>query len=156
MLFEAGAVQGVDEELINGRDDDGDGRVDEDNRMPWPIDVQPGTDSYEREGGGHKWRIIAGGAIIGVFFYILLSFFGLPLFLVFGYIQSVNDVGFGWIFSMTGALLARFYFWKRYGMQQWRQYAMVLAVGYGVGMALIGMFCAALAMISKAISPLSY
>ena len=33
---------------------------------------------------------------------------------------------------------------------------MVLAVGFGVGMALIGMFCAALAMISKSVSSLSY
>ena len=32
------------------------------------------------------------------------------------------------------------------------RYAMVLAVGFGVGMSLIGMFCSALLMISKAVS----
>ena len=58
--------------------------------------------------------------------------------------------------QIIGALLARFYFWKKYGKQQWRQYAMVLAVGFGVGMSLIGMFCAALAMISKSVSSLQY
>ena len=62
-----------------------------------------GTAAYYEEGGGNKWKIIVGAAMIGVFFYLVLSFFGLPLFLVFGYIQGVNDVSFGWIFSMTGA-----------------------------------------------------
>ena len=51
---------------------------------------------------------------------------------------------------------ARHYFWKRYGKQQWRQYAMVLFVGFGVGMALVGMFSAALSIINKAVSSLAY
>ncbi|MBI94218.1 MAG: hypothetical protein CME05_13585 [Gemmatimonadaceae bacterium] len=42
---------------------------------------------------------------------------------------------------MIGALLAKYYFWPRYGTQQWRQYAMVLAVGFGVGISLVGMVC---------------
>lgn len=54
---------------------------------------------------------------------------------------------------MIGALLAKYYFWPRYGTQQWRQYAMVLAVGFGVGIFLIGMVCAAVLMISKGVSP---
>ncbi len=33
---------------------------------------------------------------------------------------------------------------------------MVLVVGFGVGMSLVGMFCAALAMIVKAVSALMY
>jgi hypothetical protein len=52
--------------------------------------------------------------------------------------------------------LARGYFWKKYGKQEWRRYAMVLSVGFGVGMSLVGMFCAALAMVSKAVSALAY
>jgi hypothetical protein len=54
--------------------------------------------------------------------------------------------------EVIGALLARHYFWRRYGKQEWRQYAMVMAVGFGVGMSLVGMICASLAMISKAVS----
>jgi hypothetical protein len=80
----------------------------------------------------------------------------LPIFLIWGYVQSVNGIPHDLLPQIFGALLARFYFWKRYGKQQWRQYAMVLTVGFGVGMSLIGMFCAALAMISKAVSPLQY
>lgn len=36
--------------------------------------------------------------------------------------------------------------------QEWRRYAMVLAVGLDVDMSLIGMLCSALAMISQAAS----
>ena len=55
--------------------------------------------------------------------------------------------------EVIGALLAKYYFWPRYGKREWRQYAMVLAVGHGVGMALIGMVCAAVQMIAKAVTP---
>ena len=54
--------------------------------------------------------------------------------------------------EVIGALVARHYMWPRFGTQQWRQFAMVLAVGFGVGMSLVGMVCAALQMIDKAIS----
>ena len=131
----------VDEEVVNGTDDDGDGLIDEDFGHPF---------------GGLKWPIIAIGAGFGLVAYFLLSFFGMPIFLIWGYVQSVNGIPHTLLPQIIGALLARFYFWKRYGKQEWRRYAMVLAVGFGVGMALIGMFCAALAMISKAVSALSY
>tara|TARA_Y100000588_G_scaffold211751_1_gene225882 strand:- start:1674 stop:2405 length:732 start_codon:yes stop_codon:yes gene_type:complete len=145
IVFRQGKIQGIDEELINGEDDDGDGRIDEDFYHP-----------LDDGDGGEKWKVIVFGTVFGLVGYFVLNFFGLPLFLIFGYVSSVNDVSFGWMFSLIGAFLARFYFWKRYGQQQWRQYAMVLAVGYGVGMALIGMFCAALAMIAKAVSSLQF
>ena len=131
----------VDEELVNGYDDDGDGRIDEDFHHPL---------------AGRKWPIIAIGAGFGLVVYFTLSFVGLPIFLIWGYVQSVNGIPHDLLPQIIGALLARFYFWKRYGKQEWRRYAMVLAVGFGAGMALIGMFCAALAIIGKAVSTLSY
>ena len=80
----------------------------------------------------------------------------MPMFFIWGYIRSVASSGTAVFFTMLteviGAFLARYYFWPRYGKQQWRQYAMVIAVGFGVGMSLIGMCCAALAMIAKAVS----
>ena len=59
---------------------------------------------------------------------------------------------FSLLTEVIGALIARYYFWPRYGRQQWRQYAMVLAVGFGVGMSLIGMCSAAVLMVVKAVS----
>ena len=132
----------IDEELINGRDDDGDGVIDEKD-IYHPLD-------------GRKWPIIAFGAGFGIVVYFALSILGLPIFLIWGYVQSVNGIPHNLLPQIFGALLARFYFWKRYGKQEWRRYAMVLSVGFGVGMSLIGMFCAALAMVSKAVSSLLY
>ena len=131
----------VDEELFNLADDDGDGVADED--FHHPLD-------------GWKWPIMLFGAGFGLVMYFGLSFLGLPVFLIWGYVQSVLGIPTSLLPQIFGALLARFYFWKRYGRQEWRRYAMVLTVGFGVGMSLIGMFCAALAMVSKAVSALQY
>ena len=141
LTYRAGAVEGLDEELLNNRDDDGDGLIDEDTHHP--LD-------------GEKWPIILGGAGFGLVAYFTLAFMGMPIFLIWGYVQSVNGIPHFLIPQIIGALIARHYFWKRYGKQEWRRYAMVLSVGFGVGMSLIGMFSAALAMIKKAVSSLAY
>jgi hypothetical protein len=135
----------ADEEYTNYQDDDEDGLIDEDAGRP--LD-------------GRKWPIAVAGLAFGLGFYALLNAFGMPVFFVWGYIRSVTSTGTATFFAILteviGALLAKYYFWPRFGKQQWRQYAMVLAVGFGVGMSLVGMVCAALAMISKAVSVLSF
>ena len=141
LTYRAGAVEGLDEELLNNSDDDGDGLIDEDTYHP--LD-------------GKKWPIILGGAGFGLTAYFTLAFMGMPIFLIWGYVQSVNGIPHFLIPQIIGALIARRYFWPRYGKQDWRRYAMVLTVGFGVGMSLIGMFSAALAMIKKAVSSLAY
>ena len=141
LTYREGAIEGIDEELVNNRDDDGDGLIDEDTHHPL---------------GGRKWPIIIGAASFGLAAYFALTFLGMPIFMIFGYVQSVNGIPHFLIPQVIGALLARHYFWKRYGKQQWRQYAMVLSVGFGVGMALVGMFSAALSIIKKAVSSLAY
>ncbi len=131
----------ADEEYFNYKDDDGDGFIDEDTRHPLQ---------------GEKWPIVVFGTVFGLVFYAVLGFLGMPMFFIWGYIRSVASTGtatfFVFLTEVIGALLAKYYFWPRYGKQQWRQYAMVLAVGHGVGMALIGMVCAAVQMINKAIT----
>ena len=131
----------TDEEVVNGRDDDGDGLVDED---------------YHHPLNGKKWPIIAFGAGFGLTAYFAMAMLGMPIFLIWGYVQSVNGIPHFLIPQIIGALLGRYYFWAKYGKQEWRRYAMVLSVGFGVGMSLIGMFAAALAMINKAVSSLQY
>jgi hypothetical protein len=130
-----------DEEYYNRKDDDGDGLIDEDCSHPLR---------------GLKWPIAVFGAGFGLSFYAILGYLGMPMFFVWGYIRSVASSGtatfFAMLTEMIGALIARYYFWPRFGKQEWRQYAMVLAVGFGVGMSLIGMSCAAVQMISKAVS----
>ena len=85
-----------------------------------------------------------------------MAFLVMPIFLIWGYVQSVNGIPHFLIPQIIGALIGKYYFWDRYGKQEWRRYAMVLSVGFGVGMSLIGMLSAALAMINKAVSSLMY
>ena len=131
----------ADEERLNQKDDDGDGAIDEDVHHPLR---------------GEKWPIIGIGAGFGLVLYGILGFLGMPMFFIWGYIRAVATSGVATFFSLLteviGALIARYYFWPRYGRQQWRQYAMVLAVGFGVGMSLIGMCSAAVLMVVKAVS----
>ncbi|HCL28687.1 MAG TPA: hypothetical protein DIC52_09655 [Candidatus Latescibacteria bacterium] len=131
----------ADEEVLNQRDDDGDGAIDEDIRHP--LD-------------GEKWPILVFGLVFGLGLYSFLGFFGMPMFFIWGYIRAVASAGAATFFAMftevIGALLARYYFWPKFGKKHWRQVAMVLAVGFGVGISLVGMFCAATLMISKAVS----
>jgi hypothetical protein len=130
----------VDEEYYNHKDDDGDALIDEDCHHPLE---------------GRKWPLAVFGAVFGLGFYGVLNLIGMPMFFIFGYIRSVVSGPTALFTMMTeviGALAARRYFWPRFGTQQWRQFAMVMAVGFGVGMSLVGMICAALQMIDKAIS----
>jgi hypothetical protein len=56
---------------------------------------------------------------------------------------------------VVGALLGRFYFYKRFGAR-WRQYAPVLLAGFSCGMGLTGMFAMGFALILKSLSHMAY
>ena len=103
-----------------------------------------------------KPKVIGAGFIVGLVSFVVLSVFGLPILLVFGYIRSLTSIPHYLITEIIGALLARYYFWKKYGKQQWRLYAAVLMVGFQVGMALVGMASVSIAMIQKAVSVLLF
>lgn len=100
--------------------------------------------------------VIFGGMGFGLISYAILSWLKLPILLIYGFIGGLGGLPHGAFPLMFGALLAKYYFWPKYGKQQWRLYATVLLAGYSCGMGLIGMGCAAIAMISKAVSQLPY
>ncbi|MFT5369943.1 MAG: hypothetical protein ACI8V2_004922, partial [Candidatus Latescibacterota bacterium] len=103
-----------------------------------------------------KPKIIFAGFIVGIVSFVGLSIFGLPILLIFGYVRSLTSIPHVLITEIIGALLARYYFWKRFGKQQWRIYAAVLMVGFSVGMALVGMASVSIAMIQKSVSVLLF
>ena len=103
-----------------------------------------------------KPRIIAAGTAIGVGSYILLNMLGLPVLLIFGFVKSLTILPHFIVTEIIGALLARYYFWKKYGKEQWLQYAPILAVGFACGMALMGMAAVAIALIQKSVSVLLF
>ena len=101
-------------------------------------------------------NIILAGTVFGVASYILLSIFGLPVLLIFGYVRALTTIPHWIITEVIGALLARYYFWNKYGQKQWRLYAPVLAVGFACGMALMGMAAISIALIQKSVSVLIF
>ncbi len=103
-----------------------------------------------------KPKIIFAGFVVGIVSFVVLSIFGLPILLIFGYVRSLTSIPHTLITEIIGALLARYYFWKRFGKQQWRIYATVLMVGFSVGMALVGMASVSIAMIQKSVSVLLF
>ena len=103
-----------------------------------------------------KPKVIGTGLGFGLVSFILLSTLGLPILLIFGYVRSLTLIPHFIVPEIVGALLARYYFWKKYGKKQWRLYAPVLAVGFAVGMSLTGMVGVAIALIQRSVSVLVF
>lgn len=130
----------------------------------WPVHAQsqvlwytannPEGNSFLREALNPTY-IGIGGALAAVSF-AAISLSGLPTLLFYGLVSGVQAVPAFAIPQLIGALLGRFYFEKRYGMENWRAYAPVLVAGYYCGMGLIGMGSVALALLSKSVSSLPY
>ncbi len=96
------------------------------------------------------------GMGLGLLTYALLSFFGLPVLLVYGIVRGLGQsTPHGLILEVLGAFLGRFFFLKRYG-KQWRQYAPVLLAGFSCGMGLMGMFAMGFTLILKSLSSSSF
>ncbi len=99
---------------------------------------------------------VALGLGLGLVIYALLSVFGLPVLLVYGVVRGLGQsTPHGLILEVVGALLGRFYFYRKYG-SQWRQYAPVLLAGFACGMGLSGMFAMGCTLILKSLGRLVY
>lgn len=83
---------------------------------------------------------ILSGLGFGLVVYMLLTCFGLPVLLIYGVVRGLGQTTpHGMLLEVIGALVGRFFFFKRYGAA-WRQYAPVLLAGFSCGMGLTGMF----------------
>lgn len=98
-----------------------------------------------------NWVYLASGLGIALLTYMTLSFFGLPVLLVYGVIrgldQSTPDVILP---QFVGALLGRYLFAKKFG-SRWPQYRVVFFAGYGCGVGLVMMLSLGLVFISKSV-----
>ena len=96
------------------------------------------------------------GVGLGVILYSILTLFGLPVMLVYGMVRGLGQtLPHGHLLEVAGALLGRFFFFKRYGAM-WRQYAPVLLAGFSCGMGLTGMFAMGVTLILKSLGRLAY
>jgi hypothetical protein len=128
------------------------------------VDTDPAFLSRERQTSEDKPLllqalkpgVIGAGLFTGLGLFLLSGLLGLPTLLAFGYVRSLTTMPHFILPEIAGALLARFYFWKKYGRQQWRMYALILSVGFSSGMALMAMISIGLALIQKSVSPLVF
>ena len=104
-----------------------------------------------------KPDIIGWGAGCGLIGFALLSFLGLPTFLVYGVVRGMGQSTPGNVIpELIGALVGRFYLQRKFGLENYKRYMMVILAGFTAGMGLIGMASVALALITKSTSTLRY
>jgi hypothetical protein len=101
-------------------------------------------------------RIIGSGFVATVISFAALSFFGLPVLLIYGFVKGIGQLPHYFILEMVGALVGRYYFQKRYGADTFLRMAPIVAAGYFTGVGLIGMATIALKLISEAVSGLPF
>jgi hypothetical protein len=97
------------------------------------------------------WEYLFAGLGLAVGLYAVLSFFGLPVLLVYGIIRGLDQsLPHVILPQFLGALLGRYYFRKKFG-EMWQQYIIVFFAGYMCGEGLIAMFSLGTVFISKSV-----
>jgi hypothetical protein len=94
--------------------------------------------------------LIAAGATVAI--YIPMVLFKAPMMLFYGFIGGIGGLPTGAYLPFIGAILNKYYFFKRFGEGTWRQYTPILLAGYSCGMGLIAMSSIAVSLITKSIS----
>ena len=98
------------------------------------------------------WSYLLIGLGLAMTIYFVLSFFGLPILLVYGIIrgmdQSTPDVILP---QFIGALFGKYYFEQKFGKKDWPNYRIVFFAGYGCGVGLIMMLSLGLVFMSKSV-----
>ncbi|MEK7767670.1 MAG: peptide transporter, partial [bacterium] len=112
----------------------------------WPFNARTSSLWMTATMEGRQWLLealkakwIATGLVGGVALYAGLAAFKLPFFLFYGVVSGINAMPSGPIYTLTGALLGRYYFAKRFGEERWFKFAAVLGAGFACGMGLMGM-----------------
>lgn len=103
-----------------------------------------------------NWNFVGFGVIFAFLVYGITALVGLPSLFFYGVVNGIHGQPFAAIPTFIGGMLGRYYFSKRYGVENWRAYAPVLVAGYYCGMGLIGMAAVALALLSKSVSRLPF
>lgn len=113
--------------------------------------------------GGANWALdalkpplIGTGFALGLAIFGLIKLLNLPLLFFYGFIGGIGNIPHTAVPMFLGALLGRYYFARRFGMERWQMYTPVLLAGFSCGVGLIGMAAIALALISKTVNYLPF
>jgi hypothetical protein len=99
---------------------------------------------------------ILAGLLIALLAYFGLSFFGLPILLVYGLIRGMDGSLPNVILpQFLGALLGRYYFSRKFG-SNWPKYRVVFFAGFSCGVGLIGMLSLGIVFMSKSVIQSQY
>jgi hypothetical protein len=103
------------------------------------------------------WEYIATGAGLGVLTYACMAGFGLPILLMYGTVKGLGQsIPQTVVTQFAGALIGRYLLARRFGDQQWRQYALVLFTGYNCGAGLVMMAATGIRFLASAVYKLPY
>lgn len=103
-----------------------------------------------------KPGVIAAGLSCGLGVFGLFSLLKWPVLSIYGFIRGMGQIPHMLIPELVGALLGRFYFAKRFGVETWRRYTPVVAAGFACGMGLSAMVSIAAALIFQSLSDLPF
>jgi len=97
-------------------------------------------------------KVLGIGFIVVVGLYGALSFLGLPVMLVYGFIRGFGRLPHFMAIEVVGAFVGKFVFERRFGKKNWRKMAPIILAGYFTGVGLIGMVTVAMRLIQAAVS----
>jgi len=101
---------------------------------------------------GLHWPVVGGAFAFTMLAFSLLTAFHLPTMSIYGFIWSCGAMPHGFIATIIGALIGKFYFHKRFGQENFLRMMPVLCAGYSTGVGLIALIGVAVNLIVKAIS----
>jgi hypothetical protein len=99
-----------------------------------------------------KPEVIGGSAVGTVALFGILSYFGLPVLLIYGFIRGIGQLPHYLILEITGAVIGRYYFQKKFGSNRFLRMAPTVVAGYFTGVGLIGMACIAMNLIQQSVT----
>ncbi|NLX05288.1 MAG: peptide transporter [Phycisphaerae bacterium] len=98
-----------------------------------------------------KGWYVAAGAGFGLSLFAVMTFFGTPVFFIYGFIRGLGQaMPHAIIPQFIGALIGRYYFQRKLGLK-WRQYIPVVAAGFFCGQGLITTVGVGITFLSKAV-----
>jgi hypothetical protein len=115
-----------------------------------------GYSTFEETLNWNKVPYILGGLAIGGTSLALLGYLGLPILLVYGAVRGLGQTDPHVVIpNLVGALIGRYYFQKRMGLE-WRKFVPVVAAGYACGVGLIATLCIGLTFLAKSVFQLPF
>jgi hypothetical protein len=125
-------------------------------RVLWMSATVEGGGAVKQFLGAIRASVIIPSAIGGLLFYGALTAARVPVLFFYGFVGGVGQFVHGALSNMIGAVLGRYYFSKRFGIEEWHRYAPVLLAGFSCGMGLIAMVAIALGLITKSVNFLPF